>query len=212
VSDQQAVIYLVAQSAQQRQRYRQLFAERGIELRECAALTQVSLEVMPSSAMCVLMDIDHPHADLPEDCGPLCKLSHVPVIVICDQAEVADAVEAMKCGLTDFICRPVSDADLLSRVELAFAEQRIAAQQYQRELAIRERYDRLTPRECEVMGLVVSGLPNKKIATQIGVSIKTVEVHRARVMQKMEAPSLPNLVEQALFARLVAQSLASKVP
>jgi RNA polymerase sigma factor (sigma-70 family) len=114
----------------------------------------------------------------------------------------------MKCGITDFLLKPVRDEELLERVKDAIGQSRHAAARHARERAIRRRFERLTPRERQVMEMVVAGRPNKKVAADLGVSIKTVEVHRSRVMRKMEAPSLANLVEQSMVAGVARRQAA----
>lgn len=122
----------------------------------------------------------------------------LPVIFITSHGDVPMAVEAMRSGAVDFLLKPFQDTDLLERVRQALAMD--AANQAERSelAAIRERMASLTPRELEVMHLVVQGRANKVIATDLNLSQRTVEIHRARVMDKMGATSLAHLVRMVL--------------
>jgi len=122
------------------------------------------------------------------------KGCHLPIIIITGHADVPTAVRAFRGGALDFIEKPFDDQHLLERIRNAVeldAQKR--TQRAQRD-GITGRIARLTPREKEVMGLVVAGHPNKRIAADLTISPKTVEAHRAHVMTKMEADSLAELV------------------
>ncbi|MBT8135457.1 MAG: response regulator transcription factor [Gammaproteobacteria bacterium] len=121
----------------------------------------------------------------------------LPIIFITGHGDVPMAVDAMKHGAVDFIQKPFADEALLDRIQQALelnATERSAAQLRN---AVHNNYLRLTPREREVMAMVVSGNANKVIAQDLGVSQRTVEIHRARVMEKMQARSIAQLVQQA---------------
>jgi two-component system response regulator FixJ len=125
----------------------------------------------------------------------------IPIIFITGHGDVPMAVEAMKDGAMDFLTKPFSDSDLLDRVRLALKKAEEDFDGQQRTLEVEDRFESLTPREAEVMDLVVKGCANKVIAMDLGVSQRTVELHRARVMQKMGARSLAELVRQAELLR-----------
>ncbi len=125
--------------------------------------------------------------------------NELPIIFITGHGDVPMAVEAMQKGAIDFIQKPFRDQDLLDRIRDALKtdEQRRTQQQKHSEVA--DRVARLTKREREVFDLVVTGKPNKVIAYELGVSQRTVEIHRARVMEKMQARSLADLVKMHLL-------------
>jgi len=130
----------------------------------------------------------------------------IPVIIITGHADVPMAVRAMKAGVVDFIEKPFSDELLLDRIRAALElDARIRVDQTRR-VEVESCFAQLTPREREVMGLVVAGKSNKQIAAELGLSQKTVEVHRAHVMQKMQAESLAELVQMAVTLGVVQQT------
>ena len=121
----------------------------------------------------------------------------IPIIFITGHGDVPMSVQAMKAGAVDFLLKPVNDQQLLDAVHRALSKDRKERSRRARNVAVRGRYEILTPREQEVLSLVVSGLKNKEIADEMGASERTVKVHRARVMEKMRAESLPHLVRRS---------------
>ncbi|MCU7921854.1 MAG: response regulator transcription factor [Candidatus Thiodiazotropha sp. (ex Dulcina madagascariensis)] len=126
----------------------------------------------------------------------------IPVIIITGHGDVPMAVRAMKAGAVDFIEKPFNDELLLESIRHAMALDVKQRDMQSQRAEIATRLARLTPREHEVMVMVTNGKANKEIATGLGVSSKTVEAHRARVMEKMEAGSLADLVRMAISANL----------
>jgi two-component system response regulator DctR len=123
----------------------------------------------------------------------------MPVIFLTGHADLPTAVAAVKRGAFDFCEKPVSDNALVDRVEQAIAQSGLQLAQRDKQVAVARRLADLTERESAVLRLVVEGLPNKLIADQLDISVRTVEVHRARVFEKMEVKSaveLSNLLQQ----------------
>jgi FixJ family two-component response regulator len=121
----------------------------------------------------------------------------IPIIFITGHADIPMTVKAMKSGAVEFLTKPFREQDLLDVIHRALKRDRVVREK-QRQLAeLQKRYSTLSARECEVMSLVVSGLLNKQIAARLGASETTVKIHRGRVMQKMQAESLPHLVRMA---------------
>ena len=122
----------------------------------------------------------------------------IPLIFITGHGDIPMAVEAMQHGAFDFLQKPFRDQDLLDRVQRALQKDRAARAQLREKARIRERRASLTPREREILELMTRGKPNKVMAADLGVSQRTVEIHRARVMDKMGASSLAQLVRMVM--------------
>ncbi len=155
----------------------------------------------PGRPGCLLVDVRMPGMSGLELQAHLTREGfNLPVIIITGHGDVAMAVKAMKAGALDFIEKPFHDEDLLRSIRRAldYDERRRIGQAARDDL--RARLADLTPREFEVMGLVTEGKSNREIASDLGVTPKTVEAHRARVMEKMRADSLADLVRMAMLA------------
>ncbi len=124
----------------------------------------------------------------------------LPIIFITGHGDVPMAVEAMQKGAVDFIQKPFRDQELLDRIREALATDEERRRTQKQHAEVSSRLERLTNREREVFDLVVTGKPNKVIAYELGVSQRTVEIHRARVMEKMQARSLADLVKMHMEA------------
>ena len=158
-------------------------------------------EPMPLQPHCLLLDVRMPGTSglvLFDRLAERGLLDEMPVIFLTGHADVPTAVDAVKRGAFDFCEKPFSDNALVDRIEQALGgSQRAIGLRHQRELLTR-RVGELTDRERDVMRLVVEGLPNKLIADQLSISVRTVEVHRARVFAKMDVKSA---VERANLLR-----------
>jgi two-component system response regulator FixJ len=156
----------------------------------------------PGRAGCLLLDVRMPGMSGLELHAHLVRHEiRIPVIIITGHGDVSMAVKAMKVGAVDFIEKPFDDEELLHSIRNALRHEEKQRELRARRADIAARLAELTPREYEVMSMVTDGKSNKEIAAALGVSAKTVEVHRARVMDKMRADSLAELVRMALLAR-----------
>jgi RNA polymerase sigma factor (sigma-70 family) len=155
----------------------------------------------PGRAGCLLLDVRMPGMSGLELQSYLARREHrIPVIIITGHGDVAMAVKSMKNGAVDFIEKPFDDEALIVSIRNALQhDEKQRALRAQR-ADIAARMAELTPREHQVMSMVTDGRSNKEIATTLGVSAKTVEVHRARVMDKMRADSLAELVRMVMIA------------
>jgi len=133
----------------------------------------------------------------------------IPIIFITGHGDIPMSVQAMKAGAVEFLTKPFRDQDLLDAIDQATERDRSARRQRTEMGELGERFETLTPRERDVMQLVVDGLLNKQIAAELSVSEKTVNVHRSQVMQKMQADSLAELVRMAEKLRLTSRRAQS---
>lgn len=182
-----------------------LFEAAGFAVR-CHESAEAFLEIAPRlKAGCVLTDVRMPGMDGLALQRRLRELDmDLPVIVMTGHGDVPIAVQALKAGALDFIEKPFDDDLLLAAVRAALDTDRRAREQKREHEAIAARLAHLTPRERQVLEGLVAGQPNKTIAHDLGASPRTIEVHRARVMEKMGARSLSELVRMALGAGVAA--------
>ena len=120
---------------------------------------------------------------------------HIPIIFITGHGDIPMSVRAMKAGAVEFLTKPFRDQDLLDAVRIALEKDRERRERKKEVSDLKERYNSLTPREQEVISMVVSGMLNKQIADQLATAENTVKVHRSRAMEKMQAQSVAELVK-----------------
>jgi two-component system, LuxR family, response regulator FixJ len=182
-----------------------LLEAAGLSVRTYDSATAF-LKALPNlAAGCVLTDVRMPELDGLELQRRLTELGiRLPVIVMTGHGDVPIAVEALKAGAADFLEKPFDDAQLLAAVSSALAASQRRREEEAAMAGIAKRLASLTPREREVLDKLVAGQPNKTIAYDLGSSPRTVEVHRARVMEKMGVRSLPELVRMTIAAERAA--------
>jgi FixJ family two-component response regulator len=196
------LIYVVDDDAAVRDSLTLLLRAVGLTGQAFSSAAEFLQNYDPEQHGCLVADIRMPGMsglDLQDELNRLG--AHIPLIFITGHGDVPMAVDAMKSGALDFIEKPFRDQELLDRVNQAVSWDKERRTRNLETLAIRERLAALTPRETEVMERVVQGQANKVIAMDLGVSQRTVEIHRARVMEKMEVRSVAKLVHAVEAAK-----------
>ena len=191
-------VFVVDDDASVRTALTRLFISVGLHVEIFAGAGEFLARAPRDEHGCVLLDIKMPGMTGIELQQQLKEAGiELPVVFLSAHADVPLTVRAMKGGALDVVTKPFREHTLLDAVQEAFA---LDARRH-RELSdyeqLQQRYDRLTPREQTVMSLVVTGRRNREVASMIGTSVRTVKVHRGRVMEKMQASSLPELVRMA---------------
>ena len=146
---------------------------------------------------CLVLDVSLPGLNGLELQQRLAERQEMPIIFITGYGDVPMSVRAMKAGAVEFLTKPFKDDVLIEAIRQALERSRVTLQQQSEVQVLHDCYQSLTPREREVMALVVSGLLNKQVGGELGISEITVKAHRGQVMRKMKADSLPDLVTMA---------------
>ena len=198
MSDVAPIVFVVDDDPSVRTALGRLLLSCGIAARVFASAEAFLQLARPDSPACAIIDIHMPGLsglDLQRSLSE--SGSALPLIFITGQGDIPTAVRAMKAGAADFLTKPFGDEELLEAVRRAIALD-VGARRVAADVAeIRERADSLSPREGEVLTLVVAGMLNKNIGSRLGVTEKTIKVHRGQVMRKMRADSLADLVRMA---------------
>jgi FixJ family two-component response regulator len=195
---QTPLVFVVDDDESVRRALARLIRSIGLEVQSFASPAAFLAHRRPDRPACAILDLRMPGVSgltVQEELQR--TAADIPVVFLTGHADVPTSVRAMKAGAVDFLQKPLNEQDLLDTVQRAVERAReLWRSRAQREL-IESRVARLTPREREVFALVVAGLPNKLVAERLGAAEKTVKLHRARVMEKMEVDSLADLVRTA---------------
>jgi FixJ family two-component response regulator len=205
-------VFVVDEDVEVRQSLERLIRSQGWEPQTCAS-TQEFLsqprQLAPSCLILAFSSRDSNGLQVQRRIAREC--AEMPIIVIADYEHIPTAVESIKAGAVDFLVKPFGDELLLAAIRQSLARSRAALDRGVEMRDLRHRYASLSPREQQVMALVVCGLLNKQVGAQLGITEITVKAHRGQVMQKMRADSFAHLVNMALKLR-ITKPLVSTAP
>lgn len=199
------IVFVVDDDCSVRESLELLIQNEGWQPKTFASAQEFLMSPRAVVASCLLLDIALPGLNGLELQKRLAvERSGMPIIFITGYSDVPMTVQAMKAGAVEFLTKPFNDEVLLTAIRQSLERSRLALSQELQTQGLWDRYASLTPREREVMGLVVCGLLNKQVGGELGISESTVKAHRGQVMQKMKANSVADLVKMADRLRLAA--------
>lgn len=191
------IAFIVDDDAPIREALTELLDSHGIRSMPFASAAEYVRADKPDLPACLILDLELPDITGLELQRQLGEGEHPPIVFITGHGDIPSSVRAIKGGAVDFLTKPFSDADLMRAIDQAIALDRARRTEQTELKSLRSRYDELTPRERDVLPLVVSGLLNKQAAAELGISEVTLQIHRRNVMHKMAAASLADLVRIA---------------
>jgi len=194
---QEYIVYVVDDDVRVREALRELFASLGVSSATFGSVAEYVEYAKPDLPACLLLDVELPDINGLDFQRQIRDVDHPPIVFITGHGDIPSSVRAIKEGAVDFLAKPFTQQNLIAAVDAAIAGDRHARLERSERTLLRQRYSSLTPRESEVLPLVVSGLLNKQAAAELGISEVTLQIHRSRIMQKMAAESFADLVRMA---------------
>jgi len=190
------VVFIVDDDASVRDALKRLIRSVGLRVELFGSAQEFLQRGRPDVPSCLVLDVRLPGIGGLDLQRQLADANvQTPIIFITAHGDIPMSVRAMKAGAVEFLTKPFRDQDLLDAIQIALERDRARLQREAEIAVLRERFESLTLREREVVAMVVSGMPNKQIAGEIGITENTVKVHRRRAMEKMQAQSLADLVK-----------------
>jgi FixJ family two-component response regulator len=190
-------VYVVDDDAGIREAFDEMLTLAGMGVVTCASASDYFRVPKPDLPSCLILDVALPEGSGIDLQQQLSTEHHPPIIFLTSASDIPTCVRAIKAGAIDFLTKPCRKADLLAAIDSAIAQDcHLRAERLER-MRLKYRHSCLTPREREVLPLIVGGLLNKQAADELGISETTLQIHRSRVMRKMEAESLAQLVRMA---------------
>jgi FixJ family two-component response regulator len=206
-NENRPTVFVVDDDASMREALKNLFRSVGLDVETFGAAQEFLSGRRSEAPGCLVLDVRLPGLSGLDLQRQLTDADiEMPIVFITGHGDIQMSVRAMKAGAVEFLTKPFRDQDLLDAVQQAVDRDRATREQRAQIAELRERYESLSPREQEVMGLVVGGLLNKQIAGKLGTSEATVKMHRGNLMRKMHADSLAGLIEIAQKLTLSAKT------
>lgn len=198
MTEEQPIVYVIDDDQAVRDAVRSLIRSVGLRVELFRSPLEFLQHERPDVPSCLVLDVRFPGRSGLDFQRELAEAKiHIPIIFVTGHGDIAMSVRAMKAGAVEFLTKPFRDQDLLDSIQVALERNRARLEQETEIASLRSRFESLTPREREVLSLVVSGKLNKQIAAEIGTSEAAVKVHRSQLMRKLGADSLPELVRIA---------------
>ncbi len=197
MSLREEIIFLVDDDARVREAIGELLLSLGWRAETFAAAAAYAAYPKPDLPACLILDVELPDINGLEFQKQLSLEDHPPIVFITGHGDIPSSVRAIQGGAVDFLTKPVGETELVAAVRAAIDQDRLQRSARAERAGLRRRLAALTPREREVLPLVVSGLLNKQAAAELGISEITLQIHRGKIMQKMQAASLADLVRIA---------------
>jgi FixJ family two-component response regulator len=198
IPDAQGIVFVVDDDASVREALQRLVRSAGLSVEAFASAEEFLNRPRADAPSCLLLDVRLPNLSGLDVQRRMAEANNeIPIVFITGHGDIPTTVRAMKAGAVEFLTKPLVEGDVLESIRQAIARDRAARERHAETAALRARYASLTPREEETMVWVVSGLLNKQIAGELGISEETVKVHRGHVMRKMGADSLADLVRMS---------------
>jgi FixJ family two-component response regulator len=192
-----SMVYIVDDDVGVREALDELLTSTGRQVVTCASATDYLRAPKSDQPSCLILDVGLPEGSGIDLQRQLRSGDHPPIIFLTGDSDIPSSVRAIKAGAVDFLTKPCPKADLLAAVDTAIAQDCHVRAERKEQVRLRQRHASLTPREREVLPLVVGGLLNKQAAARLGISETTLQIHRSRLMRKMQAESLAQLVRMA---------------
>ena len=193
---QAPVVFVVDDDPSVRSSLKFLMSSVGLQVESFDSADALLQRKLPDAPSCLVLDVRlRGLSGLDFQRELAARNCHMPIIFITGHGDIPMSVRAMKAGAIEFLTKPFRDQDLLDAVRIALAKDRERCERKKEVSDLKERFNSLTPREQEVISMVVSGMLNKQIADQLGTAENTVKVHRSRAMEKMQAQSVAELVK-----------------
>jgi len=197
MSSKDHIVFVVDDDSRMREAVHELLTAAELNVVTFGSAAEYLAFARPELPACLVLDVHLPDINGLDLQRQIAAEHHPHIVFITGHGDVPSSVRALKAGAVDFLTKPFSESDLLGAIQAALAQDRAALLKKGTLATLQQRFSALTPREREVLPLVVSGLLNKQAAGRLGISEVTLQIHRGKIMHKMQAESLAELVRMA---------------